>query len=176
MKESVDLILANKVWSPNSLGNWTQLVATIVDKFAPIWAARWGTNLAQCGQLLTCDQFCRERKFPQLAPSLSALRCILLTNNCGQSFSPPPPSTGSSKVSSNQKALHFALGPTWQQNVAHIENVPCLCCLVKNVAALGLVWLPRESCRQMTLSTCALPSARMAHQLEGATREWLSKA
>ena len=59
-----------------------------------------------------------------------------------------------------------------QQNVAHIENVPCLCCLVKNVAALGLVWLPRESCRQMTLSTCALlPSARMAHQLEGATRE-----
>ena len=87
----------------------------------------------------------------------SALRCILLTNNCGQSFSQPPaPPTKTSKVPSNQRALHFALGPTWQ-----LENEKCLCCLVKNVAALGLVWLPLESRRQMTRSTCALPSARI---------------
>ena len=40
---------------------WTNL-----HQFGP----REGTNRGECGQLLTCDQFCRERKFPQRAPFL----------------------------------------------------------------------------------------------------------
>ena len=49
MKESEDLIAANEVQLPNSLGNWTQLVATIVDKFAPISAASGGQTWLNAG-------------------------------------------------------------------------------------------------------------------------------
>ena len=49
MKESEDLMMANEVQLPNSLGNWTQLVATIVDKFAPISAASGGQTWLNAG-------------------------------------------------------------------------------------------------------------------------------
>ena len=49
MKECEDLIAANEVQLPNSLGNWTQLVATIVDKFAPISAASGGHTSLNAG-------------------------------------------------------------------------------------------------------------------------------
>ena len=56
----------------------------------------------------------------------SALRCILLTNNCGQSFSQPPaPPTKTSKVPSNQRALHFALDPlgSWRMKNVCASNI-----------------------------------------------------
>ena len=49
MKECEDLMMANEVQLPNSLGNSTQLVATIVDKFAPISAASGGQTWLNAG-------------------------------------------------------------------------------------------------------------------------------
>ena len=64
MKESADLISSNDVSVAQLLRKLDLNVGCnncAADKFAPISTVS-GTNLAQCGQLLTRDQFCGEEK------------------------------------------------------------------------------------------------------------------
>ena len=108
---------------------------------------------------MTCDQFCRREDEKISATGSFPLRASLhpFNQQLWILFFPATLQPRPQKCHQTKKLPFLHQDPIQhQQTITALKNIPCLCCLVKNEGALGLVWLPLERRRQMTLSTCAL--------------------
>ena len=88
----------------------------------------------------------------------SALRCILLTNNCGQSFSHPHNQDLKSAIKPKRAA--FCTGTHFRKSCSRIKKCSLFVLFSQKCGSVGTgLASPREFPRQMTRSTCALPCA-----------------
>ena len=155
------------------------VVATIVDKFAQISAAsgdkpQWMRPVIDLRPILR-----RGGENFRNWLLLSALRCILLTNNCGQSFSHPHNQDLKSAIKPKRAA--FCTGTHFRKSCSRIKKCSLFVLFSQKWQRWDWFGFPsRVAPADDSINLCSAlgPGGNQptTHQLEAATRERLSKA